>query len=345
MLITVWFILWVLLWAIYFMLDGFDLGAASLLPVVARNQRERDLVHNAIGPFWDGNEVWLITAGGVTFAAFPLTFGVMFSGLYSAIMLLLFALILRGAALGLRAESESKAARNLWDACLVVTSFIAPLLFGAAFANLFHGLPLDHTHPPQGALLPLLNPYALLGAALFLAFCLQHGAVWLALKTEGEMQERAARLAKIIWIVLALVAVGFDVATSYASHVWQGYLHRPWLLIIPLANVIALIAARVFMARGKWLGAFAASCVFIVSGTFFGLAGIYPAMVPSSLDPGFTVTAEMAASSPLTLKIMLGVVVVLVPIIIAYQTWVYVLFKGKASENTYGYEGQKHVDY
>jgi cytochrome d ubiquinol oxidase subunit II len=344
MLITVWFILWSLLWAVYFMLDGFDLGAAALMPVAAKNERERALVHSAIGPFWDGNEVWLIAAGGVTFAAFPLTFGVMFSGLYSAIMLLVFALILRGAALGLRAETESPAGKRAWDFCLTAASIIAPLLFGAAFANLFHGLPLDREHPPQGALLPLLNPYALVGAALFLAFSMEHGMIWLSLKTEGEMRERSASLAKTVWIGLAAIAVTFGVFTAYATQVWQGCLHRPYLLIIPLVNVIALVLIRLFMVRGQWLRAFAASSIFIVSGTFFGLAGIYPAMVPSSLDPGFTVTAAMAASSPLTLKIMLGVVLVLVPVIIAYQTWAYVLFKGKAEENEYGYAEQKHIE-
>ncbi|HUT54712.1 MAG TPA: cytochrome d ubiquinol oxidase subunit II [bacterium] len=337
MLITIWFMLWALLWAVYFMLDGFDLGAGALLPVAAKNARERAIVHNAIGPFWDGNEVWLIAAGGVTFAAFPLTFGVMFSGLYSAFMLLLFTLILRGAALGLRGETESQAGKRAWDLVLTATSILAPLLFGAAFANIFHGLPLDREHPPQGAILPLLNPYAIIGAALFLAFAMEHGMIWLAVKTGGEVQARARQWAKSVWIALALIAVAFDIFTAFATNIWQGYLHRPYLFIIPLVNLIALVMARVFMAKEKWLRAFAASCVFIVSGTFFGLAGIYPAMVPSSLDPEFTVTAAMAASSPLTLKIMLGVVLVLVPIIIAYQTWVYVLFKGKAEDNEYGY--------
>ena len=143
MLETVWFVLWGIMWAFYFMLDGFDLGIGTLLPFLTRNETEKRLAYNAIGPFWDGNEVWLITAGGVTFAAFPGTYAVMFSSLYSPLMIILFALILRGAAMELRKKTDSQAGRRLWDLCVIVGSFIPALLFGVAFANIFKGIPID----------------------------------------------------------------------------------------------------------------------------------------------------------------------------------------------------------
>ena len=168
MLQTIWFLLWGVLWAVYFMLDGFDLGLGTLMPVLAKNDTDRRLIYRAMGPFWDGNEVWLITAGGVTFAAFPTTYAVMFSGLYSPLMLILFALILRGVSFAFRGEVDSPRWRALWDTCLVVGSFLPALLLGVAFANIFRGLPLDAGGIYRGSLFTLLNPYGLAGGVLFL---------------------------------------------------------------------------------------------------------------------------------------------------------------------------------
>src|SRR5512136_137373 len=161
MLETIWFVLWGLLWAVYFVLDGFDLGLGTLMPFVAKDERERRVVVNAMGPFWDGNEVWLLTAGGVTFAAFPKAYAVMFSGLYTPLMLLLFALILRGVAFEFRGKVDSDPWRRTWDTCLVAGSFLPALLLGVAFANIFKGIPIDAAGIFHGNLLTLLNPYGL----------------------------------------------------------------------------------------------------------------------------------------------------------------------------------------
>jgi len=338
MLETIWFVLWGVLWAIYFMLDGFDLGLGTLMPYLARKEEERRIVYSSMGPFWDGNEVWLITAGGVTFAAFPKTYAVLFSSLYSALMLLLFCLIFRGISIEFRGKLASPAWRAAWDACLTVASLAASVLLGVAFANIFKGIPIDAEGVYHGTLLTLLNPYGLLGGGLFLLLFLVHGALWQAVKADGPLQERAARTAIRLWPVLLVVAVAFLVATGFATALWQNYLGSPVLLLIPLAAVAGLLGSRVFMARGDWWKAWFASCLAIVAATLFGVIGMYPNLLPSSLDPAFSLTIANSASTQLTLKIMLVVVLVFVPIVILYQGWVYHLFRGKVTEKDLAYE-------
>ncbi|HYA02276.1 MAG TPA: cytochrome d ubiquinol oxidase subunit II, partial [Syntrophobacteria bacterium] len=185
MLETTWFVLWGVLWAVYFMLDGFDLGLGSLMPVLARNDTDRRIIYNAMGPFWDGNEVWLISAGGVTFAAFPRAYALLFSSLYTALMLVLFALIFRAVAFEFRGKVDHPAWRKLWDSCLVFGSFLPALLLGVAFANIFRGIPFDAEGLYRGSLITLLNPYGLIGGVLFLCLFLVHGSIWLAIKAQG----------------------------------------------------------------------------------------------------------------------------------------------------------------
>ena len=337
MLQSIWFVLWGLLWAVYFMLDGFDLGLGSLLPVLAKNDTEKRIIYNAMGPFWDGNEVWLIAAGGVTFAAFPNTYAVMFSGLYSALMLILFALILRGVAFEFRGQVESAAWRKLWDACLVVGSFVPALLLGVAFANLFRGIPIDENGIYQGTLFTLLNPYGLLGGLLFVALFLVHGSLWLALKTEDPLRRRALQLAGKLWFLLLGVAVAFLIATWFSTRLYDNYIKNPMLFVVPIIlipfiTVAALLLVRRFIGRGQVGRAWTASAVTIVGVTFFGLAGLYPNMIPSSLNPTYSMTIYNASSSPLTLRIMLVVALIFVPLVIAYQAWTYRLFSHKVTE-------------
>jgi cytochrome d ubiquinol oxidase subunit II len=332
MLESIWFFLWGILWAVYFMLDGFDLGLGALLPFLARNDTERRLVYRAMGPFWDGNEVWLITAGGVTFAAFPTTYAVMFSGLYSALMLVLFALILRGVSFAFRDEVDSPGWKAIWDACLISGSFLPALLLGVAFANIFRGLPIDAAGTYQGGLLTLLNPYGLAGGVLFLLLFLVHGSLWLAVKTEGPLHYRAAAVAAGLWPALLVVAALFLFASQRATLLFDNYGRRPALLIIPALAVAALILVYIFMRRGAWWKAWFASSATIVGVTLFGVVGLYPRLLPSSLDPANSLTITNSASSPLTLKIMLVVALTFVPLVIAYQVWVHFLFKGKAKE-------------
>jgi cytochrome d ubiquinol oxidase subunit II len=330
MLETTWFVLWGLLWAIYFMLDGFDLGIGALMPFIARNEEERRALYRAIGPFWDGNEVWLITAGGVTFAAFPGTYAVMFSALYSPLMLILFALILRGAAVSFRSEVESHAAKRLCDALFFLGSALPALLFGVAFANIFKGIPIDGNGVFLGTIVDLLNPYGVLGGVLSLAAFLVHGALWLAIKTTGPLQKRTASVAAGLWPVLFVVAAAFIAFSLLATPLGAAYVSRPGLFVVPVAAALALVMILVYARRMAWVKAWAASSALLVFTTFFGVLGIYPTLLPSSLNPAFSKTIANSASSPLTLKIMLGAALVLVPVVIAYQAWTFHLFRGKA---------------
>ena len=324
---TIWFMIWGVAWAVYFMLDGFDLGLGTLLPVLAANETEKRVIVNAMGPFWDGNEVWLITAGGVTFAAFPRTYAVMFSGLYTPLMLLLFALILRGVAFEFRGKVDSRAWRSTWDTCLVLGSFLPALLLGVAFANIFQGLPLDGAGNFHGNLLTLLNPYGLVGGLTFVAIFAVHGLLWLAARAEYPLRNRAADLARLLWLAEALLAVLFLALTWVCTPLWRNVLAKPYLLPLPLAAVAGLVLARVWIAREAWWKAWFASSALILGAVLFGVAGLFPNLLPSSLDPAASLTAFNSASSPLTLKIMLGVVLCFLPVVIGYQLWVFLTFR------------------
>jgi len=332
MMETIWFILWGVLWAVYFMLDGFDLGLGALMPFLAREDSDKRMVYHSMGPFWDGNEVWLITAGGVTFAAFPTTYAVMFSSLYSALMLVLFCLIVRAVSIEFRGKIQTRGWKSFWDACFFGSSALAAVLLGVAFANIFRGIPIDADGVFQGNLFTLLNPYALLGGVLFLLLFTVHGALWLAVKTQGNMSDRAFSAAKALWPVLLAIAVFFLTATAFATRLYDNYLAHPALLVIPLACVVGLLLTRVFLARKAALKAWSASSLTIVGATLFGVVGLYPDLLPSSLDPAWSKTAFNSSSSPLTLKIMLGVVLVFVPIVIVYQAWIYRAFGHKVTE-------------
>ena len=338
MLGIIWFLLWGVLWAVYFMLDGSDLGLGTVMPAVAKNNEERKLVYRSMGPFWDGNEVWLITAGGVTFAAFPATYAVLFSGLYTPLMLILFALILRGVTFAFRGKIDDPKWRSIWDLCLVLGSFLPALLFGVAFANLFKGLPIDGEGIYQGTLFTFLNPYGIAGGLLFVSIFAMHGSLWLTTKTDGELQERAGTLARKIWPLVLVLAVIFLLATLRVTNLYDNYLTNPVLFLIPLMAVLALLATRVFMAMSSWWKAWLASALTIVSTTLFGVVGLFPNLIPSSLDPKFSMTVTNSSSSPLTLKIMLVVALTFVPMVIAYQVWVHFLFKDKLTDDEVAYE-------
>ena len=332
---NIWFFLWGLLWAVYFITDGFDFGAGILLPFLAKNDDEKRVMYNSMGPLWDGNEVWLITAGGVTFAAFPKVYAVMFSSLYSALMLILFALILRGVSLEFRRQIESPGWKKIWDGCMFIGSVLPAILFGAAFANIFKGIPIDGEGIYHGTLFTLLNPYGLLGGVLFLLFFLVHGAIWLAIKSDGELQNRAKATASGLWVALLIVAVIFLIASYFATDLYGNYLANPALFIIIAVTVVALLGIRIFIAKGALWNAWFSSAVTIIGATFYGVAGLFPNMFPSSIDPQFSLTAHNASSSPMTLKIMLIVACIFVPIVLIYQIWAYNLFKGKVGEGDY----------
>jgi cytochrome bd ubiquinol oxidase subunit II len=332
MLESIWFFLWGLLWAVFFMTDGFDFGIGTLYPFIARNNEEKRVMINAMGPLWDGNEVWLISAGGVTFAAFPLVYAVMFSSLYSALMLILFALILRGVSFEFRGKVENPLWRMIWDGCIFIGSFLPALLFGVAFSNIFKGIPIDGDGVYQGNLLTLLNPYGLLGGFLFVVMFLEHGALWLAVKTEGALFKRAVSIALMAWVVMLVVLVGFLFASIFSTRLFDNYLANPALFAVPLFAVAAFFGIRRYLGKEDYLKAWMSSAATIIGVTFFGIIGLYPNLFPSSLDAAYSLSAMNASASPLTLKIMLTVVVIFVPIVIAYQVWAYRLFRGKVTE-------------
>ncbi len=329
---TLWFGIWGLLWAIYFSLDGYDLGLATLRPFIAKSDTDTRIINNTMAPFWDGNEVWLITAGGVTFAAFPTTYAVMFSTLYTPLLLILFGLIFRGVAFEFRSKHDSDAWRKTWDVLQFIGSFGPALLFGVAFANIFQGIPFDEENIFQGTLLTLLNPYGIAGGVLFVTMFLVTGALWLAVKSVGPLHDRAVSAASKIWVVWVLVAVVFLIFTWFATPLWQNYLVHPWLLFVPLLTVAALFATRYLIAKENWWGAWGAATATVFLTTAFGVIGLYPNLFPSSIDPGLSLTAFNSSSSIKTLKIMLIVVLLFVPLIIAYQGWVHFLFKEKITE-------------
>ena len=333
MLESTWFILWGILWAVYFMLDGFDLGLGSLMPVLAKNEEDKKIIFNSMGPFWDGNEVWLISAGGVTFAAFPTTYAVMFSSLYTPLMLILFALILRGVSFEFRSKINNLKWKSIWDLCLIIGSFLPALLFGVAFANIFKGLPIDGEGLLHGNILTLLNPYGLVGGLLFVLLFLVHGALWLIIRSDGDLQERAISLVPKLWIILLIISVAFLVATWFYTPLYNNYLTDPILFIIPIITVISLLNTRYHISKDAWLKAWTASCFTIFTAVMFGVIGLYPNMFPSTIDPSYSLNIHNSSSSPLTLKIMLIVALIVIPIVIAYQTWVYFLFKGKTKDN------------
>lgn len=327
----IWFVLWGVLWAVYFMLDGFDFGVGILSYFLGKTDAQRRQMINTIGPVWDGNEVWLITAGGATFAAFPTTYALMFSYLYTPLLLILFALIFRGVALEFRSKGDSTGWRAGWDLAIFLGSLLPTVLFGVAFGNIFQGLPMD-ANGYHGSLFTLLNPYGLLAGVLFTLLFLMHGSLWLAVKTDGEVQQKSEALALKLWIPLLVVAGAFLVHTYFATKLYDNYFKAPLLFALPLLAVIALVGIRVFISKGDFLSAFYSSCLCILMVVFTGIAGLYPNLIPSSISPEHSLTIFNTSSSEYTLKIMTVVAVIFVPIVIAYQAWVFKVFKGRLSE-------------
>ncbi len=334
---SIWFFLWGLLWAVFFVTDGFDLGVGALLPFLGREEKDRRMMINAIGPLWDGNEVWLIAAGGVTFAAFPVLYAAMFSGLYTPLLLILFALIFRGVSFEFRSQIASSTWKGLWDACIFIGSLVPAFLFGVVFANIFQGLPFD-ADGYSGGLLGLINPYGVLGGVLFLFMFLLHGALWLSARATGELQTRAASSARVLWYALLAMILLFLVASGFYTRLYDNYLSFPVLFAVPAITVLSLIGIQRFLWRGACFKAWFSSAATILSATFFCMIGLYPDMLPSSMDAQFSLTAHNASASPLTLTIMLIVVLIFIPLVIGYQAWAYHIFSDKLSADDAEYE-------
>jgi cytochrome bd ubiquinol oxidase subunit II len=325
----IWFGLIAVLFSGYFVLEGFDFGVGVLLPFVGKNEAERRTVISTLGPVWDGNEVWLLTAGGAMFAAFSLWYATLFSGFYLALLLILVALIIRGVAFEFRSKKSSTTWRRNWDWAIFIGSFVPALLWGVAFANIVAGVPLELQNGNSeftGNLFTLLNPYGLLGGLTTLALFVTHGAVFLALKTDGEIRVRSNRLAGQVGMLAAVLAVLFGVWTQLA-HSNNTVVSAIILLVVVLAWVGALAANR--LGREGW--AFLASAITMVGVVVFLFACLYPNVMPSSTDPDATLTIANAMNSQYTLTIMTWVAVIMTPIVLAYQSWTYWVFRKRLS--------------
>lgn len=338
MLETTWFVLWGLLWAVYFVLDGFDFGMGTLMPFITKNETERRTLYNAAGPFWDGNEVWLITAGGVTFAAFPKAYAVLFSSFYAPLYLLLFALIFRAASFEFRGKIDNPAWRKLWDTFQFLGSFLPALLLGVAFANLFQGIPLDDDGVYHGSLLQLLNPYGLMGGVFFVLMFCMHGAFWLAVKSPGELHDKAMCWAAGLWPFVLAAAIAFLGMSTVFTNLFQNYSKIPVLSIIPILAVTSLLTLHFLIKTGRALLCWFVSALFIICVTFFGVLGMYPALIPSNMSEAAAITIHNAAATPLSLTIMLVATLIFIPIVIIYQAWVYVTFSHKVTEKDLAYD-------
>jgi len=325
-----WFVFWAVLWTGYFALDGFDLGVGFSGWLAADGEEDRRNVFASIGPFWDGNEVWLITAGGATFAAFPPVYAGLFSWLYPAVLLLLFSLIARGVALEFRGKVTGQSWKALWERTAAVSSLLASLLLGVAFGNIFRGLEIG-AGGYAGTFIGLLNPYALLTGLLFCAFFFFHGQLWLAHKVPGPAAGRAARLAGASWYALAALAAGFLFYSWAATGLSANFLARKYLLLLPIGLLVSLFAARLLLVRGRPACAFGWSFAAIALFSLTGFAGIYPDLLPSRVDPAYGLNVYNSASSPYTLRLMTWVTAFFLPVVIAYQAWVHRVFRAPLS--------------
>ena len=334
---TVWFLLIGLLLVGYAVLDGFDLGAGIVHLFVARDDAERRSVLNAIGPVWDGNEVWLITGGGALFAAFPVVYATVFSGFYLAVMLLLGALILRAVSIEFRSKETSRLWRLSWDAGFALGSTLAAFLFGVALGNVVRGLPLDDGGVYRGGLAGLLNPFSIVMGVLTLGLAAQQGSSWLVLKTEGALRTRARRTG----VASTLVVIGAwfaatDIAWFDSNRVFDNFARNPLAWVGPVGAAVALAAMLYAYGRRQEFLAFVLSSVAIVGLAVTAGATLYPNLVPA-VDASRSLTVNNAHSSDTTLTVMLVVTLVGMPIVIAYTAFIYWKFKGKVQLDEAGY--------
>jgi len=329
---TLWFVLITILFIGYFILEGFDYGVGILLPFLGKNDRERRIIINTIGPFWDGNEVWLLTAGGAIFAAFPNWYATMFSGFYLALVLMLFALILRGVAFEFRSKDRYPAWRKTWDWCLFGGSFVPALLWGVALGNLLRGVPIDETMTYVGGFFNLLNPYALIGGLATLSIFTLQGAIFLALKTKGELIERAIAATKKVGPVATVLIFAFVIATYLWTDAFTRLGVNPG--IVPLAAGAALLAAGWFIHHDRPGWAFVMNCLTIALATITIFMSLYPRVMVSSLNPAWSLTIYNASSSPYTLTVMSIVALIFVPIVLLYQGWTYWVFRQRIGAET-----------
>ena len=326
---NLWFILLTILFSGFFFLEGFDYGVGILLPFIAKEDRERRAVINSIGPVWDGNEVWMITAGGAMFAAFPEMYATLFSGFYVALVIMLLGLIIRGVAFEFRGKRDDPKWRKLWDYAIFFGSLIPALIWGVAVSNLMRGVAIDADFNYYGGLFPLLNLYSLFGGLVFLSLFIVHGASFLGIKLDGEIKQNAKDLGGKVWIVAVVLAVIFLVWTYFSTDI----LNNPGFdgLIPAILAAVSLLAYGWFFRQEREGLTFIFGGLTIILATVMVFSGLYPRLMISTLDPAYSLDIYNAASSPYTLRIMTIVAAIFVPIVLAYQGWTYWIFRKRLS--------------
>jgi cytochrome bd ubiquinol oxidase subunit II len=328
-LVPFWFIVIAVLWTGFFILEGFDFGVGMLHSLVGRDDPERRAAINTIGPLWDGNEVWLIVAGAAMFAAFPGWYATMFSALYLALALLLGCLIIRGVAFEYRGKRDAARWRRTWDGALTAGSLLAPLLIGIGLGDLVHGLPINSSQNYTGSFWDLFQPYAIYTGVTLVLVCLLHGATFLRLKTTGAMRERAGLLARRVAPFTAAAVTGFAIWTHIASS--STFFLRP----LELLAILAVLAALWLVYSSSEGFAFAATTVTIAACIASIFVGLYPNVMVSSTSKAYNLTVHNTASYPYSLKTMTVVVIIFLPLVLAYQAWTYYVFRRRVSVQSF----------
>jgi cytochrome bd-type quinol oxidase subunit 2 len=324
-LIPFWFIVITVLWTGFFVLEGFDFGVGMLHSVAGRDDAGRRAAINTIGPLWDGNEVWLITAAAAIFAAFPGWYATMFSGFYLALILVLASLIIRGVAFEYRGKRDAARWRRTWDVLLTVGSLLAPLLIGLALGDLLHGLPINAHQNYTGSFWDLLQPYGVFTGVTLVLICLLHGATFLCLKTTGDLRERAGRLARQVAPLTAAAVLAFAIWTHVTSS--TTYFVNP----VELLAMLAVLAAVWLIYEHREGFAFAATTVTMAACIVSIFTGLYPNVMVSSTSAAYNLTVHNTASGAYSLKVMTVVVIIFLPVVLAYQTWTYYVFRRRVS--------------
>jgi cytochrome d ubiquinol oxidase subunit II len=336
---ALWFILIAVLWLGYFVLEGFDFGVGMLLPKLGHDNADRRAIIHSIGPVWDGNEVWLITAGGATFAAFPGWYATLFSGFYLALFLILVALIVRGVGFEFWGKSDDPRWRRAWEWGIAVSSFLAALLWGVAWANIVRGVPINGQQEFTGTLFTLLNPYGLLGGVTTVLLFLSHGSIYLNLRTGGSLPERARGVAR--WAAPAAAVAGTAFLAWTAIDIADG---DPVVIVLALVTVglLAAGATSQLIHRPGWAFGLSAGAVVGLFTTLF--VDLFPQVMPSSTRSAFDLTIANVSSSHYTLTVMTVVAVVLVPVVLAYQSWTYWVFRKRVSPEDFPQDSRNPLD-
>ncbi|MFP4320841.1 MAG: cytochrome d ubiquinol oxidase subunit II [Anaerolineales bacterium] len=332
-LTDIWFLLIGVLFAGFFLLEGFDYGVGILLLFLGKDDKERCQIINTIGPHWDGNEVWVITAGGAMFAAFPHWYATMFSGFYLALTLMLVALIFRGVAFEFRSKDENPQWRQFWDWAIFIGSLVPAILWGVAIANLVKGVPIDGNMTFTGNFFDLLNVYTLLGGLVTLSIFTLHGAVFLAMKTENQILERAHKAALRVWAPTVVIILAFVGLSYFETDIFESLGVNPGVSAFTAA--IALLASGWLLRDRQHGWAFVMTGLTMIFTVITVFRGLYPRVMVSSTNPDFSLTIHNASSSEYTLQVMTVIALTLIPVVLIYQGWSYWVFRKRITDDTH----------